>query len=125
MPQVRPGHRALDEYELMGHYEHWREDLSLATQLGLKAMRWGVPWYKVEPEQGKGQVARATLYFLVRYPGLVQAAEMPADRLDMVLGWHADNAVGEYERHRNAAIHASQGNRNPFIDHPEWVTSIF
>ena len=53
VPQVRPGHRSLDEYELMGHYEHWREDISLALQLGLKSMRWGVPWYKVEPEPGK------------------------------------------------------------------------
>jgi beta-glucosidase len=53
VPQTRPGHRALDEYELMGHYEHWREDLSLARELGLKALRWGVPWYKVEPEPGK------------------------------------------------------------------------
>ncbi len=53
VPQVRPGHRALDEYELMGHYEHWREDISLAGELGLKALRWGVPWYKVEPEPGK------------------------------------------------------------------------
>ena len=26
--------------------------------------------------------------------------------------------VDEYERHRNAAIHESQGNRNPLIDHP-------
>ncbi|HQU85638.1 MAG TPA: family 1 glycosylhydrolase [Pyrinomonadaceae bacterium] len=53
VPQVRPGHRALDEYELMGHYEHWREDLHLAKELGLKALRWGVPWYKVEPEPNK------------------------------------------------------------------------
>lgn len=53
VPQIRPGHRALDEYELMGHYEHWREDLSLARDLGLKALRWGVPWYKVEPESNK------------------------------------------------------------------------
>lgn len=53
VPQTRPGHRALDEYELMGHYEHWREDLALARELGLKALRWGIPWYKVEPEPGK------------------------------------------------------------------------
>ena len=53
VPQTRSGHRALDEYELMGHYEHWRTDLSLGTELGLKAIRWGVPWYKVEPERGK------------------------------------------------------------------------
>lgn len=52
VPQTRPGHRALDEYELIGHYEHWREDLSLARDLGLNSMRWGVPWYKVEPERG-------------------------------------------------------------------------
>jgi beta-glucosidase/6-phospho-beta-glucosidase/beta-galactosidase len=53
VPQVRRGHRALDEYELMGHYQHWREDLALGRELGLNAMRWGVPWYKVEPEPGK------------------------------------------------------------------------
>ncbi|HKP70910.1 MAG TPA: family 1 glycosylhydrolase [Pyrinomonadaceae bacterium] len=53
VPQTRPGHRALEEYEMMGHYEHWRTDLGLACELGLKAMRWGVPWYKVEPERGK------------------------------------------------------------------------
>lgn len=53
VPQTRPGHRALDEYELMGHYEHWREDISLVGEIGLKGIRWGVPWYKVEPEPGK------------------------------------------------------------------------
>lgn len=52
VPQVRAGHRPLDEYELLGHYEHWREDLSLGRELGLRAMRWGVPWYKVEPQPG-------------------------------------------------------------------------
>ncbi len=53
VPQTRPGHRALDEYELMGHYEHWREDLALARELGVQALRWGVPWYRVEPQPGR------------------------------------------------------------------------
>jgi beta-glucosidase len=53
VPQTRTGHRALDEYQLIGHYEHWREDLALARELGLKAMRWGVPWYRVEPQPGE------------------------------------------------------------------------
>ncbi len=53
VPQTRPGHRSLDEYELMGHYENWRDDLALARDLGLNALRWGVPWYKVEPERKK------------------------------------------------------------------------
>lgn len=53
VPQTRPGQRALDEYQLMGHYEHWREDLDLARDLGVKAIRWGVPWYRVEPFPGE------------------------------------------------------------------------
>jgi beta-glucosidase len=52
VPQTRNGHRSLDEYDLMGHYEHWREDLTLARDLGLNSLRWGVPWYKVEPQRG-------------------------------------------------------------------------
>jgi len=51
VPQVRPGHRTLDEYQLMGHYEHWRQDLALVRELGIRALRWGVPWYRVEPFQ--------------------------------------------------------------------------
>jgi beta-glucosidase len=53
VPQTKLGHRALDEYELMGHYEHWREDLALARDLGVKALRWGVPWYRVEYQPGE------------------------------------------------------------------------
>lgn len=53
VPQSRPGHRALDEYQLIGHYQHWREDLTLARELGLQALRWGVPWYRVEPFPGE------------------------------------------------------------------------
>jgi beta-glucosidase/6-phospho-beta-glucosidase/beta-galactosidase len=37
----------------MGHYEHWREDLALARALGVQALRWGVPWYRVEPLPGE------------------------------------------------------------------------
>jgi hypothetical protein len=31
VPQVSPGLRSLDEYELTGHYDKWREDLDLAA----------------------------------------------------------------------------------------------
>lgn len=49
VPQTRRGDRALDEYELVGHYEHWRQDLALAKDIKAQAIRWGVPWYKVQP----------------------------------------------------------------------------
>ncbi|MEV8593530.1 endonuclease [Streptomyces sp. NPDC052012] len=79
-----------------------------------------------EPQEGKGAVARATLYFLLRYPGQVgdAAREFPQERLPVLLQWHEREAVTEYELHRNAAIAEIQGNRNPLIDHPEWAREI-
>jgi endonuclease I len=77
-----------------------------------------------EPAHGKGAAARAVFYFLLRYPGVVQAEEMPPERREMVLVWHEENPVTEWERHRNAAIFERQGNRNPFIDHPELAHSL-
>ncbi len=73
--------------------------------------------------KGKGAVARATLYFLLRYPGLVAAVsgEFDVERLPMLLSWHKQSPPDEYERHRNMAIFAVQGNRNPLIDHPDWA----
>jgi beta-glucosidase len=53
VPQTRPGHRALDEYQLIGHYQHWREDLALAKGAGVSVLRWGVPWYRIEPLPGE------------------------------------------------------------------------
>jgi beta-glucosidase len=49
IPQTSPGRRALDEYELTGHYESWREDLELAASTGAEMIRYGVPWYRVNP----------------------------------------------------------------------------
>jgi beta-glucosidase len=53
IPQTRPGHRALDEYELTGHYDRWAADVDLAAASGATAIRWGIPWYRVEPEPGR------------------------------------------------------------------------
>jgi endonuclease G len=76
--------------------------------------------------EGKGTVARATLYFLLRYPGLIAAAggEFDAERLPVLLAWHKGSPPDEYELHRNMAIFAVQGNRNPLIDFPEWAEKI-
>ncbi|WP_019012192.1 endonuclease [Deinococcus aquatilis] len=75
-----------------------------------------------EPAQGKGAAARATLYFLLRYPGVVR--QYSARHLQTLLAWHAAQPPADWERHRNAAIAARQGNRNPLIDHPEWASEV-
>jgi endonuclease I/V8-like Glu-specific endopeptidase len=81
---------------------------------------------KFEPKGGKGIVARATLYFLLRYPGQINntASEYTPDRIKTLIVWHKKFPVGDFEKHRNQAIFEKQGNRNPLIDFPEWVDKI-
>ncbi|KFL36020.1 hypothetical protein N788_05605 [Arenimonas donghaensis DSM 18148 = HO3-R19] len=98
----------------------------------------------------KGDVARALLYMDVRYeggthgvtgaaepdliltddPGLIQASGSNLSvaymgRLADLLQWHAEDPVDDKERLRNEAVYSYQGNRNPFIDHPEWAACVF
>jgi endonuclease G len=79
-----------------------------------------------EPFTGKGPAARATLYFLLRYPGEIgeRLVELQPQALPTLVAWHAADPVAEYERHRNAAIFEAQGNRNPFIDLPDLATTL-
>ncbi|RFA18234.1 family 1 glycosylhydrolase [Subtercola boreus] len=53
VPQSRPGERAIDEYELTDHYAQVETDLALAKGVGADLLRWGVPWYRIAPEQGR------------------------------------------------------------------------
>lgn len=81
---------------------------------------------RFEPTRGKGAAARAVMYFLLRYPGLVDdnVSELQSARLATLINWHQQDPVEEYERHRNAAIHEKQGNRNPLIDFTELAGRI-
>ncbi len=45
--------RTLDEYELTGHYRHWQHDLELARSLGVRVMRYGIPWHRINPAPGR------------------------------------------------------------------------
>lgn len=53
IPQTGPGERAVDEYALTEHYERWHDDLTLAKQTGCEFVRWGVPWYRIQPERDR------------------------------------------------------------------------
>lgn len=43
----------------------------------------------------------------------------------VLLQWHVEDPVDDLERARNNVVFLHQGNRNPFIDHPEWVEGVF
>lgn len=99
----------------------------------------------------RGDAARAMFYMDVRYEGevignvgepdliLTNDAEQITERndawetgdkgymgfLDVLLKWHRQDPVDDMERRRNTVVYLFQGNRNPFIDHPEWADAIF
>ena len=39
--------------------------------------------------------------------------------------WHLSDPVDQKERDRNEAVFQFQNNRNPFVDHPEFVEQIW
>jgi len=100
----------------------------------------------------RGDVARAMMYMDVRYEGglhgITGAAEpdlvLTDNRelmdqsntgnneavgymglLSVLLQWHAEDPVDAIEMQHHEAVASFQGNRNPFIDHPEWATCVF
>jgi beta-glucosidase len=51
-PSARTG-RTLDEYELTGHYQRMHQDLALFAELGLRSVRYGIPWHRINPRRGE------------------------------------------------------------------------
>ncbi len=103
-------------------------------------------------EARQGDVARAMFYMAVRYEGgthgitnhsepdleltddlaLINASQTGSNEsqaymglLSVLITWHNSDPVDIYEHQHNEAVANGQGNRNPFIDHPEWVECVF
>lgn len=85
-------------------------------------------------DEYKGDLARTYFYMSTRYfgedagwPGsdMVNGAELEPWAVNMLLEWHENDPVSQKEVTRNNAVYAIQANRNPFIDHPEWVECIW
>ncbi len=77
-----------------------------------------------EPKNNKGLVARATLYFIVAHKHKLSKQHYDANAIKTLISWSKNQPPTPYERHRNEAIFDIQGNRNPFIDFPEWVDKV-
>lgn len=74
-----------------------------------------------EPREAvKGDVARSVFYFYTMYPTQAGVLADVGDP-DMLYQWHLDDPVSPEEVVRNNRTEVAQGNRNPYIDHPEWV----
>lgn len=93
-------------------------------------------------DEYKGDFARTYFYMATRYENLIagwyansteanavlQNNTFPVFEtwfLNMLGEWHVADPVSQKEIDRNDAIYSIQGNRNPFIDHPEYVYQIW
>ncbi|MGW7247808.1 endonuclease I family protein [Streptomyces decoyicus] len=89
-------------------------------------------------DEVKGDVARMILYMAVRYDGgdgfpdlepndqVGNGSQPHIGRLSVLKQWSTEDPPNAFEQHRNQVIFDKyQHNRNPFIDHPEWVDAIW
>lgn len=96
----------------------------------------------------KGEMARAMFYMAIRYEGISAEDAHDGDIPDLeltdnrnlivitsntaakaymglltdLLAWNTQDPPDAEEIARNTVIQSFQGNRNPFVDHPEWAT---
>lgn len=103
------------------------------TQCTSTTKFWGPPTIK------RGDIARMIFYMDVRYEGNDQSQTPDLEIVDSstsgsgptigklcdLYGWHKADPVSQTEMTRNDVVYSWQGNRNPFIDHPEFVKSIW
>lgn len=89
-------------------------------------------------DEDLGDVARILMYMVVRYEFLMLTDDETLltlgtysmnsaymGMLNVLLDWHLTDPVDEFEISRNEVIYENQGNRNPFIDHPELFEEVF
>jgi len=63
---------------------------------------------------------------LTDIPSQINSSNTFMGKLGTLLAWHYGDPVSPAERQRNDRVFADfQRNRNPFIDHPEWVDAVF
>ena len=77
-------------------------------------------------DEVKGDIARIIFYLLVRYSESDgYRITSVASSMDMLLKWNEADPVDELEQNRNQKAYEIQGNRNPFIDNPDFASQIF
>ena len=75
-------------------------------------------------DEVKGDIARIVFYMATMYTQLDINSGTIGD-LQVLLEWHMIDPVDDFERNRNEVIFSYQGNRNPFIDYPQFVEEIW
>ena len=73
-------------------------------------------------DDAKGEIARAVMYGTVMY-SYTMTNEIQS--IELALKWHLQHPNTERDIRRNNVVYGNQGNRNPFVDHPEYACKIW
>ena len=73
-------------------------------------------------DEAKGEVARSVMYGVIYY-GYNLTSMITSIKL--ILQWNDQFPVSNREIYRNNTVYGLQGNRNPFVDHPEYASLIW
>ena len=73
-------------------------------------------------DEAKGEIARAVMYGTVMY-SYTMTQEIKS--IELALKWHLEHPNTERDIRRNNVVYGNQGNRNPFVDHPEYACKIW
>ena len=77
-------------------------------------------------DEVKGDIARIIFYLMVRYQEAdIYTFKSVAESKELLLEWNTMDPVDAFEMNRNEVAYSIQGNRNPFIDHPECAELIW
>ena len=100
-------------------------DPKVNSSRGNKKFGTGSSYYTPNDDY-KGDVARIIFYLMTRYPESDNYSFTSiAQSKELLLSWNQLDPVSAHEKHRNDYIYSIQGNRNPFIDYPEFANSIW
>ncbi len=73
-------------------------------------------------DAAKGEVARSVMYGTVMY-SYTMTNEI--ESIYLALKWHLEHPITTRDIKRNEVVYKNQGNRNPFVDHPEYACHIW
>lgn len=124
-------------------------EVEIATYISSNGSKRGINTYSgysgtvFEPaDEYKGDFARSYFYMATRYENVIAGWQNYSPQgnavldgtafpvyetwfLNMLGEWHEADPVSPKETARNNAVYTFQNNRNPFIDNPGWVYSIW
>lgn len=120
-------------------------EVSNPTKTDAYGNRWDSSYFEPRDEV-KGDIARSLFYMVARYDGdICENCTLDLELVDgtvsssmidsgkvgrlgdlaTLLKWHYEDPVDEGEKRRNEIVYGYQGNRNPFIDHEEFVSYLY